>query len=584
MLTSGFFNARLVSGEYDRVYSAEDFAEYFSILIKNGVFPDPATNLQVSANNPNDMSIIVSPGFGWINGYYCKNSDDYPLDIGVADGSLPRIDGVVLRWSQEARSISLAVKAGTPAASPQAPALERSVEIYELMIASVRVPAGATSISQSIITDTRSNNSVCGWVTSLIDQIDTTNLFAQYDSAFNAWFDDLKAQLSGDVATNLMNQINALEDDVEAKWLDTLSNRTKALYGKTSIATPDEIFAKLASAQYALNGHRYCVVFKQSTSFTLPSDLLDNEVFAAVAGGGGGGGGYANWLDETDAYANGGNGGSGGGGGTYGGGGGGGGGYVKLAKIATSAGATATIVIGSGGAGGASGASGTAEAGSAGGQSSLKIGSTTVTAAGGSGGSLCVDNPSSSKGGNGSTYGGGGGGGGSYGNGGTGGTYGGGGGSYAGSGGTGGTYGGTGGTYQTNNTGGAIFTDSPFTFAPYMLIPEHSFPVDKKRGGNSFGGNGGVNEGNYAGGGGGGYCSNGGKTSGSTYSGGGGGGGFGEDGGANNGSGGGGGGGFLNLGGAGGAGANSSNSSASKGSDGVVVLIYRRKMYGVSGV
>ena len=39
---SSFFNS--VSG--DRKYKAEDWASYFGALIGNGVFPNPATNLQ----------------------------------------------------------------------------------------------------------------------------------------------------------------------------------------------------------------------------------------------------------------------------------------------------------------------------------------------------------------------------------------------------------------------------------------------------------------------------------------------------------------------------------------------------------
>ena len=212
-LTSAFFDAELVGGEYDRVYSAERFAEYFASFIANGVFPNPATNLQVVANAPSDMTVRVKSGLGWINGYYCNNDEDYLLTISPANGTLPRIDAVVLRWSRSNRSISLEVKTGVATSSPSAPPLERSADNYELMLASIRVVAGTTSIAQASITDKRPDSTVCGWVKGVVDQIDTTGLFAQYNDAFQTWFANLQSQLSGDVAANLQSQITSLKDN-----------------------------------------------------------------------------------------------------------------------------------------------------------------------------------------------------------------------------------------------------------------------------------------------------------------------------------------------------------------------------------
>ena len=211
--TSAFFDAELVGGEYDRVYSAEKFAEYFSSFIANGVFPDPSTNLQVVANNVNDMNVLVSPGMGWINGYYCKNDGSYPLAIQAASGTLNRTDAVVIGWSRTNREITTYIKTGTAASSPTAPSLTRNADLYELMLATITINAGVTKVTQSMIVDKRADTSVCGWVTGVVQQIDTTNLFAQYDAAFQAWFDALKAQLGDNVAANLQNQINQLKTD-----------------------------------------------------------------------------------------------------------------------------------------------------------------------------------------------------------------------------------------------------------------------------------------------------------------------------------------------------------------------------------
>ena len=68
---SSFFNS--VSG--DRKYKAEDWASYFGTLIGNGVFPNPATNLQV-VPGASGLTVTVNAGKAWINGYYYYNTDD----------------------------------------------------------------------------------------------------------------------------------------------------------------------------------------------------------------------------------------------------------------------------------------------------------------------------------------------------------------------------------------------------------------------------------------------------------------------------------------------------------------------------
>ena len=58
----------------DRKYKSSDFAEYFSTFIGNGVFPNPSNNLLVTSNG--DMTINLSAGFAWINGYMYHNTDN----------------------------------------------------------------------------------------------------------------------------------------------------------------------------------------------------------------------------------------------------------------------------------------------------------------------------------------------------------------------------------------------------------------------------------------------------------------------------------------------------------------------------
>lgn len=165
MEKSGFFN----SSDGDRVYDATDFAAYFGSLVSNGIFYATATNLQVSPGT--GLAVSVAAGSAWINGYRYENTDTLNMPLTTANGSNPRIDRIVVRLSQINRSIRLAVVTGTPAATPVAPVLTRTSDIYELGIADVLIPTAATSVAPNNITDTRLNASLCGTVNSLVTAI-----------------------------------------------------------------------------------------------------------------------------------------------------------------------------------------------------------------------------------------------------------------------------------------------------------------------------------------------------------------------------------------------------------------------------
>lgn len=213
---SGFFNANVVNGNYDREYLAEDFAKYFASFVGNGIFGGKSNELLVVQSTDAGMKVDVSPGMGWINGYWYENTSKLTLNIDVADGVLNRIDSVVIRWGKAERKAWLAIAKGAPAAVAVAANVQRTADYYELKLAEISIKAGTTKITQAEITDTRLNSNVCGIVTGLIDQIDTTDLFAQYDAAFQTWFESIKGQLSEDVAGNLQNQINNKADKTHA--------------------------------------------------------------------------------------------------------------------------------------------------------------------------------------------------------------------------------------------------------------------------------------------------------------------------------------------------------------------------------
>lgn len=233
MEESSFFND--VDG--DRIYYAEDFAEYFIPFFTNGIFNNGCQVL----GNTNDMAVNVSTGRAFINGYRYRNKQSKTLTIENADGVLNRIDNIVIRLDLTNRNISTQVIKGSFLNNPVAPDLTRTSTIYDLRIAKIYIPAGTTEITQDLIEDCRFINSDCGNVISPIKTPDTEQLFIQMQAifdkfiadstnGFDTWFDSIKNQLDSDAAGNLQNQINNLNSNkVDNAKYDLDSNNLQLL-------------------------------------------------------------------------------------------------------------------------------------------------------------------------------------------------------------------------------------------------------------------------------------------------------------------------------------------------------------------
>lgn len=221
--TYGFFDAvDLGSGNYDRVYSSAEFSHYWALLVGDGVFGQPSTSLNVLATAPVAMSVKVSPGTGWIKGHYLTVPDnmDEVIAVPVANPSLPRIDSIIMALNNTDRDMKLYVRSGTAAASPKAVTLQRDADVWELELAQITVAAGAGNITQQAIKDMRTDPDRCGIVTGLIDQFDVSGFLTAAQASFDEWFEDVKSQLGDDVAGNLLNLIQGLQEsklDVSAK-------------------------------------------------------------------------------------------------------------------------------------------------------------------------------------------------------------------------------------------------------------------------------------------------------------------------------------------------------------------------------
>lgn len=205
--TSGFYDAEeLVSGEYDREYVSEQFAQYFALFIGNGVFASPTNQLKVVAGE--GMNIVVKEGWAFIRGRWYHNDSDLVIPVPPNTTAATINSGVFVQHSQSDRDIHSIIATGRTTPDREAP-------YWELKIAELQIPTGTTAITDAMITDTRTDESVCGFVKGLLQGvIPTADLFAQYDAIFMDFYNRMKDQLSEDAAGHLQIEIDKNTKDI----------------------------------------------------------------------------------------------------------------------------------------------------------------------------------------------------------------------------------------------------------------------------------------------------------------------------------------------------------------------------------
>lgn len=208
--TCGFFN----SENGDRKYNAEQISAIFDGIIADGVFATIGDHMVVTPGT--GMKVLVGTGKAWFDHTWNVNDSLYSLEIAKSDVTLDRIDAVVLETnhSDSVRFNGFKVITGSPAADPAKPVLTNTELIHQHPLAWVRVKAGATSITASMI-ENAVGKSECPFVTGVVEVTNIDDIFNQWQGEFEEWFANLKTQLSGDVAANLQRQIDALSNEID---------------------------------------------------------------------------------------------------------------------------------------------------------------------------------------------------------------------------------------------------------------------------------------------------------------------------------------------------------------------------------
>lgn len=183
-ITYGFYNAiKQSDGTYDRVYNSEQISNMFEGLVTSGVYESVGDALIVKEKS----GLTVEVGTGRIimsDGKWMRNDAKLDITLAAAHLTLNRWSAIVVRADRTNRTITIVEKAGTAATNPTKPTMTVSQTIEEKCLAYVYVGKGVTAITQANITDVRADASLCGWVTGIVKQVDTSELFLQYQTAY----------------------------------------------------------------------------------------------------------------------------------------------------------------------------------------------------------------------------------------------------------------------------------------------------------------------------------------------------------------------------------------------------------------
>ena len=146
-------------------YDAEDAAAYFSTRT-SGVF-STEEDFAVTVAEDGGTAVTVGAGRAWMHvsrftGQSVTLREARTVELPFADSNLPRIDAVVLRYDATARTTTLEVLQGTPSSEPAAPAISHTELVYDLCLCQISRPAGQTALTTANLTDTRTDEALCG--------------------------------------------------------------------------------------------------------------------------------------------------------------------------------------------------------------------------------------------------------------------------------------------------------------------------------------------------------------------------------------------------------------------------------------
>ena len=197
--------------DWDRAITAQDERDFNKLCWTNGVFANPADGLAVIAQN--GTTIKIKPGGAHIEGARFWESSSRNITLSQASSTLPRIDRIVLRFdtSDDKRNVDIYLKEGVPATYPSPQEIIRQSNYYELVLADIYVPPGASEITNANITDQRPNTELCGLVIPAIPFKDQSeDLWLQLKEGVNL----VESALNDTTAGKLSSRLSTVETEL----------------------------------------------------------------------------------------------------------------------------------------------------------------------------------------------------------------------------------------------------------------------------------------------------------------------------------------------------------------------------------
>lgn len=212
------------------------------------------------------MSVAVTDGVGWMangngdgvvwwNSHNADNGTELTLTVSPADSTLNRIDRVIVEWptTNYADLPAIKILKGSGASNAVPPALTNNTTVRQISLARIRIPAGTTTITASMITDERLDKTVCGIVTESVS-IDTSMMHSQFSELLAGIQKELQ-QLEAGTGVELKKLVFSNQSVATSAWAETKTyedypfRASVALSGVISTMIPQVVFSVAALAE-----------------------------------------------------------------------------------------------------------------------------------------------------------------------------------------------------------------------------------------------------------------------------------------------------------------------------------------------
>lgn len=268
-VTSGFFNS--LSG--DRKYDAIQISSMFDGLITDGIYNGFLESFMVTASSPASMVVTVGEGRCWFNHTWTLNDAPLPLTLDVGDVVLNRIDTIVIDVdsTDTVRACTIKVIKGTPSSQAVRPTLENTETHHQYPLCDISVPAGATTVTQSNITNRR-GTSDCPFVATLMKSVNVDDLLIQWESQWNDWMTD---------RSNAMDSWTAEQQEAFTTWFQTVQdildeNTAGNLLNRINHRTGINATATYSAGVVAITAPDDA---GEILTFVAPSDFLSSDTY-----------------------------------------------------------------------------------------------------------------------------------------------------------------------------------------------------------------------------------------------------------------------------------------------------------------